>query len=174
MSKRLLTLLFVIMTNIGMMHAERVQIGDLYYNLNATSLTAEVTYQQQVLSEETRDNNSGLIIAIIPETVEFNSTTYSVTSIGANAFYGCTGLSSITIPNSVTRIWNSAFSGCSGLTSINIPNSVTSIGSSAFNGCSSLSAIEVPNSISEIEEITTVQSKHSLPKARMKATTRRQ
>ena len=172
MSKRLLTLLFVIMTNIGMMHAI-VQIGDLYYNLNATSLTAEVTYQQE-FSKETGANYSGLIIAIIPETVEFNSTTYSVTSIGANAFYGCTGLSSITIPNSVTRIWNSAFSGCSGLTSINIPNSVTSIGSSAFNGCSSLSAIEVPNSISEIEEITTVQSKHSLPKARMKATTRRQ
>ena len=64
----------------------------------------------------------------------------SVTSIG-DAFYGCSGLTSIEIPNSVTSIGSSAFSGCSGLTSIEIPNSVTSIGSSAFTDCSRLSRV---------------------------------
>ena len=62
-----------------------------------------------------------------------------ITTIGDSAFFGCSGLTSITIPNSVTRIGNRAFKGCSGLTSVTIPNSVTSIGYEAFYGCSSIS-----------------------------------
>ena len=58
----------------------------------------------------------------------------SVTTIGEGAFYGCTGLTSVTIPNSVTNIGNNAFSYCNGLTSIDIQNSVISIGSGAFEG----------------------------------------
>ena len=55
-----------------------------------------------------------------------------VTSIGSEAFFYCTGLTSVSIPNSVTSIGNSAFNYCSSLTTITIPESVTSIGSSAF------------------------------------------
>ena len=67
----------------------------------------------------------------------------SVTSIGGSAFSGCTGLTSVTIPDSVTSIGVSAFYGCTGLTSVTIPDSVTSIGDNAFSGCYKL--VEVYN-----------------------------
>ena len=73
-----------------------------------------------------------------------------VTSIGASAFRGCTGLTSITIPDSVTSIDYEAFKGCSGLTSVTIGNSVTSIGQNAFYGCSGLTSITIPDSVMSI------------------------
>ena len=73
-----------------------------------------------------------------------------MTSIGSSAFSGCSGLTSITIPESVTSIGNSAFSGCSGLTSITIPESVTSIGNSAFEGCNSLSSVIIGSGVTSI------------------------
>ena len=78
-------------------------------------------------------NVSGEII--IPESIMYKNTIYSVTSIGNYAFYGCSSLMSISIPNSVTSIGDSAFSNCSSLASIVIPDSVMSIGSSAFDNC---------------------------------------
>ena len=74
----------------------------------------------------------------------------SVTSIGHHAFFGNTGLTSITIPDSVTSIGSSAFRNCSGLTSVTIGNSVTSIGSSAFEGCTGLTSITIPDSVTSI------------------------
>ena len=73
-----------------------------------------------------------------------------MTNIGYSAFSYCSGLTSITIPNSVTSIGNSAFYGRCGLTSVIIPNSVTSIESSAFYGCNSLTSINIPNSVTNI------------------------
>ena len=74
----------------------------------------------------------------------------SVTSIGNYAFFGCTGLTSVTIPDSVTSISWYAFSNCTGLTSITIPNSVTSIGERAFYGCTGLTNITIPDSVTSI------------------------
>ena len=86
----------------------------------------------------------------IPSTVKYNGTTYIVKSIGDYAFYGCSSLTSIEIPNSVKGIDYCAFSDCSDLTSIEIPNSVTSVGDFAFSGCSGLTSIEIPNSVTSI------------------------
>ncbi|MDE5989322.1 MAG: leucine-rich repeat protein [Duncaniella sp.] len=74
----------------------------------------------------------------------------SVQTIGSHAFFGCSGLTSITIPNSVQTIGGTAFFGCSGLTSITIPSGVTTIGEYAFCGCSSLTSITIPNSVQTI------------------------
>ncbi len=74
----------------------------------------------------------------------------SVTSIGSYAFSGCTGLTSIEIPDSVTSIGDYAFSDCTGLTSIEIPDSVTSIGDRAFSYCTGLTSVEIPGSVTSI------------------------
>ena len=73
-----------------------------------------------------------------------------VTSIGYRAFKGCSGLTSLTIPSGVTSIGGSAFSGCSGLTSLTIPSSVTSIGEEAFSGCSRLTSLTIPSGVTSI------------------------
>ena len=74
--------------------------------------------------------------------------------LGNYVFFGCSGLTSLTIPSSVTEIGNSAFEGCSGLTSLTIPSSVTSIGYYAFKGCSGLTSMTVPSGVTEIGDGT--------------------
>jgi putative transposon-encoded protein len=74
-----------------------------------------------------------------------------VTNIGEGAFQGCTGLTTITIPNAVTSIGNSAFQNCTGLTTITIPNTVTSIGNSAFSGCTGLTSVIIPSYVASSE-----------------------
>ena len=76
----------------------------------------------------------------------------SVTCIGGYAFYCCINLTSITIPDSVTSIGTNAFQNCIGITSITIPDSVTSVGESAFYGCSNLTSITIPDSVTSIEQ----------------------
>ena len=73
-----------------------------------------------------------------------------VTRINNGAFFGCSGLKSMTIPNGVTIIGSKAFSGCSGMTSITIPSSVYEVGDNVFQGCYKLSSITLPDNISKM------------------------
>ncbi len=134
MKKLFAIILFAIVCNYAMAYdfSAVCSTGQtLYYNItsNVEPYTVEVTSENATSPYYTTYPTGDLEI---PETVEYNSITYSVTSIGNYALYKSSGLSSLIIPNSVTSIGNYAIRDCSGLTSITIPNSVTSIGTSAF------------------------------------------
>ncbi len=113
--------------------------GDLWYKSTSDS-TVEVI----------RPYYGELTSVTIPSTIIISRKTYSVTSIGDNAFYGETSLTSVSIGNSVTTIGEDAFSGCTGLNSITIPNSVTSIGDEAFSYCTGLASVSIGNSVTSI------------------------
>ena len=144
------------------------QSGGICYNI--TSSTAPCTV-------EVTSGGSYSGSVSIPSTVAYNGITYSVTSIGHAAFYGCSGLTSVTIPNSVTRIVQSAFYGCSGLTALyfnadscvtmqynnnsvfsdcsnlrnlNIENNVRYLPTYAFAGCSSLDSVTIGSGVASI------------------------
>lgn len=104
---------------------------EVYSGINGTSLNGNV---------------------VIPETLENNGVIYRVTAIGKNAFFACSSLSSIEIPNSVTSIGESAFYDCSSLNSIKFSSNLTTIERVAFYGCSSLNNAEIPDSVTSIGE----------------------
>ena len=147
MKKSLLCFLILLMMPLASM-AYDFEVGGIYYKFTDNSSVA-VTYEV----EPTWDSDypapySGTIT--IPSTVNYNDKSYTVTSIGDSAFWFCSGLTSIDIPEGVTSIGDYAFVYCSGLTSINIPERVTSIGDDAFFGCSSLTSIDIPEGVTSI------------------------
>ena len=148
-SKLLLTALISMLCATSFAHDIEVANSGktIYYNYFNNNTELEVTFRGSSF-DEYADEYSGDVV--IPQTVTYNGKTYNVTSIGEYAFYDCSNLTSITIPNSVTSIGNVAFSRCSGLTSVEIPNSVTSIGGYAFQVCSNLTSITIPNSVTRI------------------------
>ena len=145
--KKLTTLLLALVACAGTMFASDTQVDGIWYKFNNGNLTAEVTYQG---ADYTSYSNRYSGEVVIPSSVTYNAQTYTVTSIGTSAFDACTGLTSVTIPNSVTSIGSWAFYDCSSLTSVIIGNSVTSIGGSAFSGCSGLTSVTIPNSVTSI------------------------
>ena len=152
------------------------------------NILAAQTFTSGGLKYEVIDNNSVQVArqsssaisgsVVIPSTVTYGGTTYSVTSIGGGAFSGCSGLTSVTIPNSVTSIGNMAFYGCglttlnfnaidcqdfeeyydynyctfsgTSLTTVNIGDSVQRIPANFVSGCSGLTSVTIPNSVTSI------------------------
>lgn len=147
MKNRILALCFVIMTSIGTILASNTQVDGIWYDFHL-GFTADVTYRGDYYMSYP-DEYTGTVI--IPSSVRYNYNLYSVTSIDFGAFCGCTGLTSVTIPNSVTRIEDAAFGACTGLTSIEIPNSITDIGSDAFSECAGLTSVTIPSSVTSLE-----------------------
>ena len=164
--KKLLTLLLALVATTTLW-AYDFQSGDLYYNITSSSTpyTVEVTYKGL------RANYSNTTL-VIPSSVEYNGITYTVTSIGAQAFMNCKQLTAITIPNSVIAIGGSAFSGSALYKDENnwdneclyidncliaakntlsgtcvIKEGTRVIAGSAFGTCASLTAVDIPNSV---------------------------
>ncbi len=119
-------------------YAYDAYIDGIYYNFSGDEAT--VTYQKYQNYSYISDYSASVII---PESVSYNGKTYTVTSIGKYAFSGCTGLTSITIPNSLTTIEDRAFEYCGGLISVTIGSNVLSIGTYAF-----------PNSVKKVIWLT--------------------
>lgn len=121
-------------------YAYDFEVDGIYYNITGDN-TVEVT------------SNNGTYTGdiIIPNKVSYDSKEYSVTSIGENAFYNCSSLTAINIPEGVTSIKEYAFYDCIGLTAISIPKGVTTIKYGTFQGCSGLTAISIPEGVTEIK-----------------------
>ena len=146
MKYKIFIVFIALVASVGTMFADAVKIGELFYNLSAEDITAEVTAD--------RDNNySDLSNVNIPSAVTYDGITYYVRIIGHRAFHGCSSITSVEIPNSVTYIGVQAFWGCTNLTSMSIPNNVLSFGREAFS-CSGLTSVIIPNSITEISPQT--------------------
>ena len=125
-------------------YAYSFKVDDIYYDITSTTdKTVAVTYQNTNYYSYSGD-------IVIPETIEYNGTIYSVTMISDNAFRSCSSLTSIELPAGITSIGHCAFFYCSNLTSIELPAGLTSIGQSAFSYCSNLTSIELPAGITSI------------------------
>ena len=141
MKKRLNLLIMMLLPMVAVNAlAQLVAIGNITYSLSEE--TAKVVSCSEF--------GNGAIE--IPSTVSYEGKDYSVTTIGGFAFFRCTKLKSIVIPNGVTTIEGRAFEGCTGLTTLTIPNSVTTIEAQAFYYCSSLASITIPQSVTTIGE----------------------
>ena len=166
-----LTLFLFMCATITFAHDIAVKNSDgreIYYNINSDGSTLTVTYRG-ISYNQYYNNYLGKIV--IPETVTYSGKTYSVTTIGKEAFRGCRGLTSVTIPNSVTSIGKDAFYGTAwydnqpkGLvyvgdfaykykgtmpanTSITLKEGTVGIASYAFRGRSGLTSVTIPNSV---------------------------
>ena len=136
-----ITLLLALLCALITVNAQDFTADGLCYQINGTNVTV-------VQGSDYATTLTGALN--IPDQVSNNGTTYTVTAIGDYAFFNCTEITSVVIPNTVTLIGNSAFFLCTGMTDITIGNSVTTISDNAFMWCSSLTSLNIPASVTYI------------------------
>ena len=123
-----------------------ITVGGINYTVLTVPSGGENGTVEVDLNLHARDNIT------IPATITVGENTYTVTSIGDNAFSMCFGLTSVDIPDSVTSIGGYAFGGCSSLTEVTIPDSVTVIDSGTFIDCTDLTSVDIPDGVTTIGE----------------------
>ncbi len=122
---------------------------------SVTSIGSSAFYNTAYYNDESNWNNGLLYLSnCLIEAMQNFANDYTIKDgtriIAGGSFFGCTSLTSVTIPNSVTNIGNKAFYNCKSLTSITIPNNVTSIGDETFYDCESLTNVIIGNSVISI------------------------
>ncbi len=150
MKKHLLLLAMILLPLVASAYDIEVKNADgvtIYYNYINNGKELEVTFRGISYNDYSNEYQGNVAI---PEEVTYMNRTRKVTSIGGSAFRNCSGLTSVTIPNSVTSIGDWAFANCSSLTSVTIGSGVTSIGDWAFASCSGLTSVTIPNSVTSI------------------------
>ena len=128
--------------------AHDFEVDGIYYNYNENDTSVAVTFKGQSYDSYS-DEYSGEVL--IPAEVTFSGKTYTVTTIGKDAFRKCFGLTAVEIPNTVTSIDYGAFYATS-LRTMKIPESVKSIGVYAFACCDHLTSVEIPASVTKINK----------------------
>lgn len=123
------------------------KVNGIYYNMLSDN-ECEVTYKEKVTDYEYKSTYSGNIR--IPEYINIQGEVLKVTGVGDYAFWYCTNLNSITLPNSIKEIGDYAFYECQNLKNIIVPNSVIKIGKSAFGFCRTLSSLTLGSSLKTI------------------------
>ncbi len=127
-----------------LMSASDFKSGGLNYNI----------ISPEALTVEAVENNSASGNVVIPETVTYNGTTYTVTQIAAQAFGNATGMTSLSIPTTITTIGNNAFTGCTGLETVSYNaaecSTMGTSGATAFNGCISVRSVSIGDAVRTI------------------------
>ena len=140
--KRFYSLFILLVGVLSSLMAHDAEVNGIYYNLDATNKTAEVTYKGDTY--KAYDEYSGSVN--IPESITYNDVNYKVVSIGSSAFVDCGNLTSVTVPNSVTTIRSWAFGTNRGQTAtapvtlqyLTLGSGITTIENNAFynaRGC---------------------------------------
>lgn len=144
---RLAALAVVLAAGVVSARAQTFTVGDIEYKV-----TTSGHYKYDEVSVIDYLGSGGHVS--IREFVGYEGYTFKVTGIGNNAFRGCTGLTSIDLPDGLTSIEDYAFTDCTGLTSIDLPDGLMSIGMGAFGNCTGLTSIDLPAGLTSIEGST--------------------